>query len=135
MENSNFFKQLTFISLPTAAIVYLVHQIPILKPHALLGWISLLFFIGLSIFMFFVGRKAAASENKNNFTNVFLIFLMLKLFLCAGLMIGYLKILEPETKLFVLPFFGLYIIYTVFEVLFLIKLGQTQTNAKEIATS
>ena len=132
MENNTFYKQLLFITLPSAVLVYLIHQIAILKPHALLGWISLAFFVGLSFFMFMVGKRAASSANKNNFTNVFLVFLMLKLFLCAGLMIGYLKILEPETKLFILPFFGLYIIYTIFEVFFLIKLGKVKPESKEV---
>ncbi|GAB5555360.1 MAG: hypothetical protein Sapg2KO_49510 [Saprospiraceae bacterium] len=135
MENSTFYKQLIFISAPTAVAVYFIHQIPALQEHLSLGWISLGFFIGLSVFMFLVGKRAAASENKNNFTNAFLIFLMLKLFLCASLMIGYLKIFEPETKLFILPFFSLYIIYTIFEVFFLIKLGKTQNKAKEVMTS
>lgn len=133
MENSTFYKQLTFISIPAAVIVYLVHQIPVLQAHSLLGWMSLAFFIGLSLFMFLVGKRAAQSENKNNFTNAFLIFLMMKLFLCGSLMIGYLKLMEPDTKLFILPFFGLYIIYTIFEVFFLIKLGKTQTKSKTAA--
>lgn len=126
METSTFFKQLIYVSLPSAIAVYAVHQIPVLQPHQLLGWLSLLFFILLCTFMFFTGRAAALSQNKNAFTNAFLGFLMLKLFLCGGLMIGYLKLTEPDTKLFVLPFFGLYIIYTTFEVLFLIKLGKLQ---------
>lgn len=126
MQSSTFFKQLLYISIPTAVAVYAVHQIPVLQPHRLLGWLSLLFFIALCIFMFFTGRRAALSQNKNAFTNAFLVFLMLKLFLCGGILIGYLKLTGPDTKLFVLPFFGLYIIYTTFEVFFLIKLGKLQ---------
>lgn len=135
MENSTFYKQLMFISVPTALVVYFIHQIPALQEHLMLGWVSLAFFIALSVFMFVVGKKAALSENKHNFTNAFLIFLMLKLFLCASLMIGYLKIIEPETKLFILPFFSLYLIYTIFEVFFLIRLGNTQSKSKEITAA
>lgn len=126
MHSSTFFKQLLYVSLPSAIGVYAVHQIPILRAHQLLGWLSLLFFILLCTFMFFTGRAAALSKNKNAFTNAFLGFLMLKLFLCGGILIGYLKLSQPDTKLFVLPFFGLYIIYTTFEVIFLIKLGKLQ---------
>lgn len=126
MQNSTFFKQLLLVSIPSAIGVYGLHEIPVLQPHQLLGWLSLLFFILLCIFMFFTGRAAALSKNKNAFTNAFLGFLMLKLFACGGILIGYLKLTEPDTKLFVLPFFGLYLIYTTFEVLFLIKLGKLQ---------
>lgn len=129
MQPTTFFKQLAIITAPTAVAVYFVHQIPILHPHRLLGWLSLLFFVLISIFMFFAGRAAALSKNKNAFTNAFLGFLMLKLFLCGGIMIGYLKLAEPDTKLFVLPFFGLYIIYTTFEVIYLISLGKLQQVA------
>ena len=124
MQPNTFFRQLTLISLPTAALLFAVHQIPVLQPHQFLAWLSLVFFIGLCIFMFFTGRAAALSKNKNAFTNAFLGFLMLKLFACGGILIGYLKLAAPDTKLFALPFFGLYIIYTTFEVLFLIKLGK-----------
>ena len=126
MSLSAFLKQLTLISLLSAIGLYFVHQIPILAPHSALSWGSLGFFVALSLVMFFVGRKAAVSQNKNDFTNVFLLFLMAKLFSCAILVIVYLKTVEPQTKLFVLPFFGLYIIYTVFEVYFLSKLGRMQ---------
>lgn len=131
MSSTSFYKQLLFISLPTTVAMILVHQLPILKPHMGIGFASLAFFIALSISMFYAGKAAASSPNKNAFTNAFLIFLMLKLFLCASLSIGYLKIAKPDTKLFVLPFFALYIIYTTFEVLFLIKLGQIQAKPKD----
>lgn len=128
MSARSFYQQLAFISIPTAIAIYFVHRIPILAPHSLFSWISILLFIGLCIFMFYVGRKTALSKNKNDFTNAFLIFLMVKLFSCAILAIAYLKVVEPETKLFVLPFFGLYIIYTTFEVVFLTKLGRLKTT-------
>jgi len=124
MNSASFYRQLLFISIPAAIGLFFVHRIPLLAPYALLSWLSLGLFIGLCILMFYVGRRAALSENKHNFTNAFLLFLMLKLFSCAILVIVYLKVVEPASKLFVLPFLGLYVIYTTFEVIFLSKLGR-----------
>lgn len=124
MSQGTFFRQLIILSAIAAVAVYLVHRIPILAPHSLLSWGTLAFFALLCVGMFYIGRKTALSENKNDFTNAFLLFLMVKLFASALLVIIYLKTVEPQTKLFVLPFFGLYLIYTVFEVIFLSKLGR-----------
>ena len=128
MRAQTFYKQLGVITILSAIAIYFVHQIPILTPYSLLSYLSMGLFVGLCILMFYVGRKAALSENKNNFTNAFLIFLMLKLFSCAILVIVYFKVVEPASKLFVLPFFGLYVIYTTFEVIFLSKLGRLKTT-------
>jgi len=124
MNFKSFLQQLLILTAASTVAAYFVHQIPILQDHKWLSWGSIIYFVLLSLMMFFVGRKAALSDNKNDFTNAFLLFLMVKLFSCAILVIIYLKTMEPQTKLFVLPFFGLYIVYTSFEVYFLSKLGR-----------
>jgi hypothetical protein len=50
---------------------------------------------------------------------------MVKLFLCGGTMVAYVVLAEPENKLFVVPFFLSYLVYTSLEVMVLVKLAAT----------
>lgn len=75
--------------------------------------------------MYYAGRNAARSSNKNDFTNIIMGFTMGKMVLSFVLIFAYLKLVEPADKIFVLPFFSIYLIYTVFETYFMMKLGRT----------
>ncbi len=73
--------------------------------------------------LFWLAKRTVASENKYLFTNVFMGVTMLKLFLCGGLIGAYVLLGAPANKLFVVPFFLSYLVYTGLEILFLIKLA------------
>ncbi len=131
MSSKNFLTNLVIATLIAAAFIYGLSFVKSLEPFSLLGWGSILFFIIWSILMYFISRKAAANENKNVFTNAILGFTFAKLFISAGIVYAYFRITEPESRLFLIPFFGVYLIYTIFETHFMMKLGKTQqTNDK-----
>lgn len=93
---------------------------------------SILMFVAICAGMFYVGKRTAGSENKFMFTNAFMGITMFKLFLCGGLIAAYAFLGAPENKLFVVPFFLSYLIYTVLEIIFLVKLaGNTSVKAAE----
>ncbi len=93
---------------------------------------TVLLFIAISVAMFYIGKRTARSENKYLFTNAFMGITMLKLFLCAGIILGYVFLGNPKDKLFIIPFFATYFIYTVLEVTFMIRLAsETSTKASE----
>lgn len=85
----------------------------------------ILMFVAITLVMFYAGKRTAGSENKLLFTNVFMGLTMLKFFLCGGTIAAYVLLSTPENKLFIIPFFSSYIIYTVLEVIFLLKLSGT----------
>ncbi len=45
-----------------------------------------------------------------------MVLIFIKMLVCFSLVVVYVKIAEPATNHFVLPFFTIYIIFTVFEV-------------------
>jgi hypothetical protein len=93
---------------------------------------TILLFCAFCVGLFWVGNRTARSENKFLFTNVFMGVTMLKLFLSGGLISAYFFMTEPENKLFVVPFFLSYLVYTILEIVFLIKLaGNTAGVLKE----
>ncbi len=126
MSFKTFFTKLLLATAISAILIYALSFIPVLQADKSFGWLSILFFILWSVIMFFISQKAAKNENKNIFTNAILGFTFTKLFLSAGIVYVYFKLASPESKLFLLPFFGVYLIYTIFETHFMMKLGKTQ---------
>ncbi|NJB86620.1 hypothetical protein GGR26_002388 [Lewinella marina] len=84
---------------------------------------TMVLFILVCVAIFFLGRRSAGAENKLLFSNVFLASTIAKMFLCGMLVVGYVILGEPSSKLFIVPFFWLYLVYTGFEVYFLMKLS------------
>ncbi len=124
MTKGDFFAKLGFLSLGLGLLLFALHQLPALAPYASLSWVSCLFFVFFSILIFIVGYKAAQSSNKHLFTSVILGFVFGKMFLSIILLIIYHQIVQPTSNLFLVPFFIVYLIYTVFETYFMIKLGK-----------
>jgi len=93
---------------------------------------AIIMFIVITLVMFYAGKRTAGAENKFLFTNVFMGVTMLKFFLCGGTIAAYALLSAPENKLFVVPFFSSYLVYTALEIVFLLKLsGMTPANAKK----
>ncbi len=124
MSSRSFLLQLLIISLTTALLLFGLHRIPQLAADFPLSIASLLFFVALSAGMFFLARYTAGLTNRNMFTNVILGFTMLKMIASAGIVLGYWFLVEPTSKLFVLPFFLVYLIFTCFEIYFMIRLSR-----------
>ena len=82
-----------------------------------------LVFAFICVALFFLGRRSAGAENRMLFSNVFLGLTMVKMLLCGMLVVGYVLLGAPANKLFIVPFFWLYLAYTGFEVYFLMKLS------------
>lgn len=104
-----------------------LHSFERLQPHTPLSWISLGLFTLLTVAMYYSGSRALHSQNKNDFTNVVMGFTTGKMFLAIAIIFGYLKLVEPTDKLFIIPFFTVYLIYTVFEVYLMMKMSRSHS--------
>ena len=89
-------------------------------------WWSLGIFIPLSIGMFLGGQRAARSTDKYFFSNLIMPFTFIKMFFAVAGLVVYKKIYHPETKYFLLPFFFVYMVFTVFETFFMVKLANSK---------
>lgn len=124
MNPRQFWIQLGIITSFTILILLGLNQIEALKPYADFSWICLAAFMGITVFMFLIGEKSAQSPNKNAFTSAALGFIMGKMMLAVIVILTYNKFAEPESKIFIVPFFIVYIIYTIFETYFMMKLAK-----------
>lgn len=124
MQSTVFYKQLFIISLITALIIQLLHaQFPILGDY-LFSFISIVFFTVFCVLVYRLHLMATKSTDKSLFSRIFLVSIFLKLMFCILLVVGNLLLAKPDNYYFVLPFFLVYIIYTIFEVNFIIKLAK-----------
>lgn len=128
MDKSIFYKQLTIVSIITGLILVGFSFIPQLQSTVAFGWIYAAFMIVWSIVMYTVGQKAALDTNKNKFTNVIMGATMGKLFLSVAVIIAYFLIFKPDSKFFLISFFAVYILFTIFETRFMLQLSKTPTK-------
>lgn len=127
MNQRRFFIELAVVSLVAILIVIGLQQLAFLKPYGLLAWLSLAFFMLVSLLMYYSGYRAAHSDNKNTFTNVVIGYTTAKMFLSVIIVLIYGKLAAPPDKFYILPFFAIYLIYTIFETRFMMKLGKMNT--------
>ena len=78
----------------------------------------------LTLGMFILGGVTAKSTNKSLFTGVVLGFTFGKIFLSLFVVIGYYELTQPTSKIFLLPFFIVYLVFTIFETYLMMQIGQ-----------
>jgi hypothetical protein len=126
METKTFLLQLLGVTALAIAVAFGLHQIPTLQGGEWLTGIAVVLFTLLTLLIFWRAKVAAASANRHSFTNVVMGITMLKMVFSIAIIYAYVVLAEPANKLFVLPFFGIYIIYTVFEVYAMMQLSHTK---------
>ena len=125
MSTNHFFKLLFVISLGVSLISLLLEQFfTTFQLYNSVTWWSLGIFIPLSIGMFLSGQRAARSTNKYFFSNLIMPLTFIKMFVAVAGLVVYKKIYHPETKFFLLPFFFVYVVFTIFETFFMVKLAK-----------
>lgn len=126
MNHRIFFIQLGVISLVTFLLLFLLNQIPQFSPFQIFSYISCLGFILFSAGMYFLSYRAAMSSDKNLFLQQVLITTFMKMGLCIFIIIGYFKLAEPSSKMYAVPFLIVYLIFTIFETYFMMKLSKVK---------
>jgi len=71
-----------------------------------------------------MGYRSARSTNRHKFTNTIVGFIFYKMMLSVAFVFIYVKVMKPSDSLFLIPFFIIYLCFTIFETYFMIKLGK-----------
>lgn len=124
MADKNFLRPLIGLTLVLIILVVLSGFYSPLAPYQDIFSISILFFVAFSVLTHWLANSAAHSSNKFAFTQVTFLFLFGKLLFSVLLLVVYKIVAVPETNLYVLPFFLVYLCYTVFETGFMMRLGR-----------
>ncbi len=124
MTPSSFYKQLGLLSAVVIGGLVGFHQLPVFAPHQLFYGILVILFIGFCTGLFYWGKQAVKSENKHWFGQVFMLATFMKMLLSIVAILIYAVATKPTDVFFVVPFFFIYAIYTIFEVVFMTKIGR-----------
>ncbi len=103
-----------------AAYAGLTWLIPSLD-YPQLNIIAIAIFALISLGIYFLSIKATQSSNKNQFLNVVIMNIFIKLIVSFIAIIAFVQMNAPTDKLYVLPFMVVYLIFTIFETYFLMK--------------
>lgn len=126
MRPTQFFIQLTLFSVLVALLLLGLLTLPLFAPYASFTWASLVFFIGLCLFIYLIAWLGAKRKNPMLNFRLGVLFNFLKIFNSIIFILVYKNLYQPESILFVLSFFIIYVLYTIFELYFLIKLFKAE---------
>ena len=126
MNHRNFFIQLTIISLVSFLILFLLNKLPQFAPFQTFSYLSCISFILFSAMMYFLAYRAALSSDKNLFLQQVLLTTSAKMALCIFVIVGYFKLADPISKMYAIPFLIIYLIFTIFETYFMMKLSNVK---------
>jgi hypothetical protein len=130
METKSFWKSLSIVTLFTLVAMLLLHQLKPFQSLLTFNIACVILFFFLTIFAYFAGKKAALSSNNYRFIQLIILFIFIKMVLSLVLVLGYWNAFQPDTKLFVIPFILVYLIFTIFELYFLENLARVEKESK-----
>jgi len=84
-------------------------------------------FTGINIIAYYTGRRAVRSKSNFRFIQLVMGLILFKMVVCIALVVAHVKINHPVSKLFVIPFMVIYLIFTLFEIYVLEKMARTNT--------
>lgn len=123
MSEKLFVMLLASISIFVAVVLFFLHRFEGFNHHQSLSWIACIFFILFTIVVYKGARMTALSENKQLFGQFFLVATALKMFISLTMVLVYFVLAKPIGQYFIIPFFFIYLCFTVFEVYFMTILG------------
>lgn len=97
-----------------------------------LGFI-LMSILGMALFcvmMYAAARIAANSKLTRLYIQLIMIAVFMKMLVCLALIIGYKKLFAPSDNTFLWPFLIIYVSSTIYEVIFLDKVGRQKQNTQ-----
>jgi len=104
-------------------ILYFLHRTAHFSPYSDLSIISILVFVLMCFGLYYISKISFHSTNKHLFISITLGNLFLKFMVTAIILAGYYKFFQPEDTNFVLPYLVIYIAFTIFETVLILKVS------------
>jgi ABC-type transport system involved in cytochrome bd biosynthesis fused ATPase/permease subunit len=92
--------------------------------HTDFGWVMLLLFVLLSIFLYIIGSITARSQDKYLFHGVIMGSVLIKLVLGLSSLLLYSRKFFPMNNLYIWVFLLVYVVFTIWEVNYMSKLAK-----------
>lgn len=128
MTYRSFSYQLAVVAVGVWLMLVILHQIPGLGEEQNFSWLTWGAFILLSMGMFLLGKWAALDRDQKLFISMSILLGGTKMLFSVVWVIAYTTLFAPEGRGFVIPFFLIYLCFTIFETYFLMKLSYEKNS-------
>jgi hypothetical protein len=101
--------------------------LPFFQPYF---WFSIANIIAYTVYytlIVWLAQRATYSSNKNLLTQLMLSSVFLKMMVALAVFGVYFKTQSPKGYFFLIPFFGIYVIYSIFGITFLNRLSKIKS--------
>ncbi|GEM_PF-1726594 len=102
----------------------LILTVQVLRTHTGFILVCMMTLIGFCIMMYAAARIAADNKLTRLYIQLIMIAVFLKMLVCLALIVGYKEGYAPADNTFIWPFLIIYVTSTVYEVIFLDKVGR-----------
>lgn len=131
MSPKHFFAGLAITSIVQISIsIILFWIIPALRSHYLFIATTLTAMVLFSILLYGAAKVYAKSALVRLYIQLIMLAVFLKMLLCLALIIGYKKGFEPTDNSFIWPFLLIYVSSTIYEVIFMDRVGREKHISK-----
>lgn len=119
----NYIKGLSISLLILLPVLYYIHSFESQRQYTDISIYAMAMFFVLSIALFIFLKFALHSTNKQLFISVTLTNMLVKMIFSIALLVMYKEINQPQDGKFILPFLTIYLIFTIFETWFMVKMA------------
>jgi hypothetical protein len=123
MTADHFYRLLFLVSLGCILCLYFFSEVPHFENFFSLGFYSFFIFLILSIIVFRIAKRIVNHPNRTKFISFIISNMLLKMVITVAIVLVYFKIMKPASKYFIVPFLTIYLIFTIFETYFLLKVA------------
>ena len=124
VQNSGFFKGFVlFLTLAAAVTVMLCRYQPF-KPFVTMCWMANIIFALHAAILYLILRKSSLSPDRQRFLSVTMVNMLIKIVVSITFLIIYKLQMKPTNGKFIIPFIIIYLLYTIFETYFMLRLAE-----------
>ena len=127
ISSRRFWTSLLLIAAGSIAVLFVLDAIePRMNAVSTFTMLTISVFTVIVGLAFVLGLRSSRSESKYGFVRLVMILIFVKMMICVLLIVYHLETERPESKLFIIPFLLIYLIFTIFEVSVLEKLARVK---------
>jgi hypothetical protein len=115
--------RLAFTVLLTLFLLFWIHRMEDYRNYWDISWVSVVLFVFMSVALYLISKIAVKSPNKQIFISIALGNLFVKFLVTALILGAYYKFAQPVDTKFVLPYLVIYISFTIFETVLLLRIS------------
>ncbi len=117
------------VLLAAAGCTFFTAVMPPVRSHTAFLVVAVSAMTAFCIALYRIASAAAGHKRAQLFIAIVMLGVFAKMILCLALIVGYKKLHAPVDSTFLWPFLVIYVTFTIFEVIFMDRLGRQKPTA------